>query len=147
MNIEEKIIGSLYLIRLNGMFHSNEVETLHTVFENALKEDKRIVLEMGFSKPPSYTILEPLLTLAGTMHASGGKLDIARATGNLRFLLTMLHKQDWFEFHEAINQIIIDETNKPSQVSLDSPDIRMEDNVELKPVVYKIPDVTDFSLD
>lgn len=147
MNIEEKIIGSLYLIRLNGLFHSDEVETLHSVFEKALKEGKRIVLEMGFSKPPSYTILEPLLTLAGTTYASGGKLDIARATGNLRFLLTMLNKHDWFEFHEAINQLVIDETNKPSQKSIEGHNNKVEDNIELKPVIYQIPDVTDFSLD
>lgn len=145
MQFEEKIIGSLYLLRLQGEFHPHDVETLHMVFEKALEENKRIVLELGFSKPASSTIVAPLLKLAGSIHATGQTLVVARATGNLRFLLTMLNKQHWFEFHEAINAIVLEETNKPTQDT--TLVIDEEVSSEAKPVIYQIPDISDFNLD
>ena len=143
MNIEEKEIGSLLLLRLRGEFSAFDVPDLHNVFEQAIGGDKRIVVEIGFAKAPSYSILVPLLTLAGTLHAQGDRLIVAKASGNLRFLLTMLNKQDWFEFHEAINDLVIEESNKQTAAPRKLP----EENVGLKPVFYHIPDVTDFNMD
>lgn len=143
MKIEEKVIGELLLLRLSGAFTNTEVPDLHRVFEHAVSVEKRLVLELGFTKAPCLSILEPILTLAGTVHSKGKRLIVARASGNLRFLLTMLHKHDWFEFHEAINELVIAETHKLTIV----PMADLDEKVELKPVFYHIPNVTDFDLD
>ncbi len=138
MNVEEKVIGSLLLIRLSGEFTKFDVDSLHIIFQNALKQNKRIVLELGFSKAGSYSILQPLLQLAGTLNADSKKLTVAKATGNLRFLLTMLKKQDWFEFHEAINDIVLEETEKQT--------VQKDPAAEsYQPAFYNVPEISDFS--